>query len=54
MRNAIALMVMLTATAVLAQDVAEESWHPSKHGAGDTLGAINHLSRQTCCRPHGW
>ena len=45
MRNAIALMVMLTATAgVLAQDVAEESWHPSKHGAGDTLGAINHLS----------
>lgn len=42
------LAALFAASAAVAEaapkDVSQESWHPSEHGAGDTLGAINHLS----------
>ena len=35
----LAIVLAGCATAAFGED-----WHPSKHGAGDTLGAINHLA----------
>ena len=37
---------MLALFALAAGTVRGEDWYPSEHGAGDTLGAINHLSPQ--------
>ena len=36
--------IFLGSWLIAAQCFAAESWHPSKYGAGDTLGAINNLS----------
>ena len=45
-RPALALAAALSCVAAghAREGSPEASWHPSKHGAGDTLGAINHLS----------
>jgi kynurenine formamidase len=32
---------------------AQEAWHPSRHGAGDTLGAVNNLSPEGVRRAVG-
>lgn len=37
--RSILILITLTATAI-----GQDNWYPSKHGAGDTLGAINNLS----------
>ncbi len=39
-------MLLAALFAVWAPFAVAEDWHPSKHGAGDTLGAINHLSAE--------
>ncbi|MDE0227016.1 MAG: cyclase family protein [Gammaproteobacteria bacterium] len=39
MRNTLSLVILCAAATVAGED-----WYPSEHGAGDTLGAINHLS----------
>ena len=41
------LAALLSALAAFAHGA---DWHPSKHGAGDTLGAINHLSPEGVVR----
>lgn len=40
------MRIVYIAFALAACSVWAEDWHPSEHGAGDTLGAINHLSPQ--------
>ena len=39
----ISSIVLVCAAAAAAAAANGEDWFPSKHGAGDTLGAINHL-----------
>ena len=40
--RSISSIVLLCATVTSTAD----EWYPSEHGAGDTLGAINHLSAE--------
>lgn len=37
-------VTILLASTLSISTVAQENWYPSKHGAEDTLGAVNHLS----------
>ena len=46
MRTAFIATLLGFAALFSAAALAEEGWYPSQHGAGDTLGAINHLSPQ--------
>ena len=38
------MRIFLLLLAAAAGSASGEDWYPSKHGAGDTLGAINFLS----------
>ena len=42
--SALLSFAALAVPATAFAETAEDDWYPSKHGAGDTLGAINHLS----------
>ena len=46
MRTAFIATLLALAALFSVTALAEEGWYPSQHGAGDTLGAINHLSPQ--------
>jgi len=41
-RNTLILLIGLA----LASSIQAEDWHPSKYGAGDTIGALNNLSAE--------
>lgn len=41
--RSICFTLALAASTALAHD---DDWYPSEHGAGDTLGTINHLSAE--------
>lgn len=38
------LIAYIAAATLMTPALAQESWHPSKYGAGDTKGAMNNLS----------
>ena len=44
MRVTLVFVLLYAAVTVSGEDPGR--WYPSQHGAGDTLGAINHLSAE--------